>query len=148
MFKLLARKDIKPIEEGNARYINEVCNSISIAMFQYEQITCCYSEEPVYIRLRLNKNEKLITYQQILRFRYIVPNDRINSWMIYSGDREWPFKNSKQCGLIIRSVIWDRKNDTKLIIKGNPTIKERKRWPTIYINNIYLSSGCINGLIG
>ena len=71
--------------------------------------------------------------------RYTIPNDKINSWCIYSEEREYPFKKGKQSGLIIRNVIWDRKRDTN-IVKGNPSIKEQKRWPTIYIKNIYLTN--------
>lgn len=139
-------KDFKPIEEGNAEIINEKCHPIMVPMLQYEQMASYYTEEPLYIRAKHNKEDKLITYEQILRMRYTIPNDKINSWCIYSEDREYPFKKSKQSGLIIRNVIWDRKRDTN-IVKGNPSIKEQKRWPTIYIKNIYLTNDKSDDLI-
>ncbi|GBF31954.1 hypothetical protein DCCM_0142 [Desulfocucumis palustris] len=139
-------KDIKPIEEGNAEIINEKCHPIMFPMLQYEQIASYYTEEPLYIRLKRNRGDKLITYEQILRMRYTIPNDKINSWCIYSEDREYPFEKSRQGGLVVRNAIWNRKRDTNMV-KGNSAIKEQKRWPTIYIKNIYLSSDNINELI-
>lgn len=130
--------NIKPIEEVNAEYINEKCHPVMFVMLQYEQIASFYSEEPLYIRVKQKKGNELYVYEQILRTRITIPNDKINAWCIYSGDREWPFKKSKERGLIVRNVVWDRRQDTN-IAKGNPTIKELKRWPTIYIKNIYLN---------
>ncbi|TEB09803.1 putative deoxyribonuclease RhsB [Pelotomaculum sp. FP] len=131
-------KDIKPIEEGNAEIKNEKCHPIMFPMLQYGQIASYYTEEPLYIRAKRNKGDKLNIYEQILRMRYTIPNDKINSWCVYSEEREYPFKKSRQSGLIIRNVIWDRKHDT-IMVKANPSIKEQERWPTIYIKNIYLN---------
>ena len=130
-------KDIKPVEKGNAELIKEKCHPIMFTMLQYEQIANFYTEEPLYIRAKLNEEDKLNVYEQILRIRY-KSLDRINSWCIYSLNREWSSKKTTDNRFIIRNVIWDRKHDLK-IAKDNQD-GDKKSWPTLYIKNIYINS--------
>lgn len=60
-------EDLKPINTGNARTINEICSPIlRLSMLRYEALFDFYSEEPCSVNVQLNKDEDSYKLEQIL----------------------------------------------------------------------------------
>ncbi len=135
------RANLKPEEKGNAENIKEVCcPTLPLILVRYESISEYYSQEPLLINIRPTELDDFITFEQVLRLRIWVPNEKINSWCIYSKEREWEVTRKLAKGIIIRHVVWDRKND---MAKAKENIENRQsllnNWPTIKINNFYIT---------
>lgn len=135
-------ENIKPIEEGNAQSISESCLPITpLVLLRYEAIADFYSEEPRNISVKLHESDKSNLFEQIFRLRVWVPNQAIDSWIIYCNSRDWLDPEVEVKGLIIRHVIWERSED---IVRVRTTHKNNKgklldRWPQIKARNIYLN---------
>ncbi|WP_066716811.1 hypothetical protein [Clostridium sp. Marseille-P299] len=140
-------KDLKPINTGNARTINEICSPmLKLSMLRYEAIFDFYSEEPYLVNVQLNQDEDSYKLQQILRIRKWGMNTKSYSWCIYSQRREWNENGNDDQdiidGLIVRQVIWDMKADIDKIKKCSPNAKQQMSdsWPSIYTKNIFIDS--------
>jgi hypothetical protein len=139
--------DIKPINTGNARTINEVCSPIlKLSMLRYEAMFDFYSEEPYSINVQLNEGEDRHRFEQILRIRKWGMHAKSYSWCIYSQEREWNKDANNDIdiinGLIIRQVMWDMKSDIDKIKNSDQNDKQQliDAWPSLYTKNIYIDS--------
>lgn len=139
--------NLKPIEEGNAQIIEDVCLPIhQLALLRYEAISDFYTEEPQSIDIRIEKDREYVTFEQILRVRTWVPNKKTHSWCVYSEDRELTERDNNTCGLLIRQVTWDREKDlNKFKNADKETYKKLlESWPTLKIRNTYLEPQLCN----
>ena len=88
--------NLKPINTGNAKNINEVCTPIiKLIMIRYEAIFDFYSEEPYSINVQINEGDNKYKLEQIIRVRKWGNNTRSYSLSIYSQQREFEFRNRK-----------------------------------------------------
>ncbi|MDA8226863.1 MAG: hypothetical protein M0T74_04025 [Desulfitobacterium hafniense] len=135
---LESERNCKPVDNGNAEYVNEVCRPIPFEMLRLQSIADFYTEEPPIISIRLKENDKRYDFEQVLRIRIWKPNQQTISWSVYSEDREWDLEDGQGIGgIVIRRVVWDRAKDTNRIktLQG----KLINEWPNLSIQNIYLN---------
>ncbi len=139
--------DLKPINTGNAKSINEICSSIiQLSMLRYEAIFDFYSEEPSSIKVQLKQGEDKYKIEQILRIRKWGNNTKSFSWCIYSQQREWNQNGNSDLdnvyNLIVRQVVWDMKSDVDKIKNSSPNTKQQlvDTWPTIFTKNVFIDS--------
>lgn len=139
-----------PIEEGNVKFINKLCLPITpLTLLRYEAVSDFYSEEPRNIKLKKFDNDNVLIFEQVLRFRYWIPNEKTFSWIIYSNSREWINEDGATDGLILRHVIWERNVDIKKVREIKKLGKKElvNNWPQLKATNIYINSEIANKLI-
>jgi len=126
---------IKPIEEGNASEIHEVCYPlIKLIMLRYEAISDFLAEEPYFIHIKKEKDTKTITCEKIMSLFLDVNNSHTVTYTIFSNERE---EFSQDWYSVVRKVYWDKKSD-QLLMKENPDQREAyiNAWPSITIKSI------------
>lgn len=132
---LMTKKNIKPIESGNAKFTNEVCLAgPSIVMIRYEALAEFYAEEPIFIHAKISEDAEKIHCEQVFRVRKW-SNDKLESLIIYSDNREW-LNNDVVSNLIIRTVTWDKNFDKQSsLLNPNERLRHLTDWPTLQIMN-------------
>jgi hypothetical protein len=132
---------LKPIEKANAHNINTVSLSIiPLAMLQLENLADFLTEEPAHIRIKINEKDSYHSFEQVLRIRIWLPNQRTYSWCIYSEEREWSLEEGNAGGLIIRYADWDRSFDMQKVRNKKKDKQEKKNeWPTLDLLNLYFN---------
>lgn len=104
-----------------------------LAMLKYENTFDFYSEEPISISIQTDNGIDDEVFEPILRIREW-GKDECLAWSIYSRERE------KISDIIVRKVIWYKKEDRNEFIKDNERSYNEKLndWPSIQCNNVYI----------
>ena len=137
--------NLKPINTGNAKNINEVCTPIiKLIMIRYEAIFDFYSEEPYSINVQINEGDNKYKLEQIIRVRKWGNNTRSYSLSIYSQQRELGDNLNLETEnmFVVRQVVWEMNADIDKIKNYSPENKQKllNSWPSIQANNLYVSS--------
>ena len=125
----------KPIEQGNASMVHEVCfPMIELMLVRYEAIADFLADEPCLIHIYPESGEDKIVCEKILSFYIDVPNNYSVTYAIYSNKRS---DFSQDWYSVVRKVYWDKKNDQSRI-KEYPDQRDEllQAWPSVIANNI------------
>lgn len=140
----------KPLERGTAKEIEEVSlGVIPIPMFRFKNMAGFYSREPFGVRVKIGPDDDYQGYVQV--FRLVVEDlpGNIDSWLVYSEEREWAWEPGSRRGLVVRNVYWDRQYDVSRAMGAS---RERNRelavqWPAVSLTNVYAEGEEIDGLV-
>lgn len=129
----------KPVSKSNSKNLKEVCSAIiEIPMLRYRAIAEYYTEEPLQINIELERESERQTFEQILRIRKWLPNDKIISWTVYCDTREDIEENS--FGVILRWSVWDKYMDMCKVRNSHKTDRSKliKCWPQVSSENLFI----------
>lgn len=107
------------------------------------------TEEPLQIGVQLYERGELYEFEQVLRIRKWIPNEKLYSWSIYSEGRDFSRSDDSAGGIVMRLARWDKRYDIESLKTGDEKRREQllNAVGSLQTENIYLGADQCNTIV-